>query len=114
MDNQYLLVPQYDFRHQTISVTNVQQQILNSDVRRIGLYFSTPSTINEIWVSPHVITGVNQGFTIFSNSLPLRFTFEEDGLIPTLEWWAIGNAAAEDLYVLEILFNPYQTRRNQT
>jgi hypothetical protein len=106
MQSQFPEIPNFDFRHQTVVLTPTPAQILTANVRRVGVYFSHISTLNEVVLAPHVIDGFDQGFMIPSLQLPLIFRWPDDGILPMLEWWGIGNAAAEDVYVLELLYNP--------
>lgn len=105
------LSPGYTYRSQLVDLGLTPQQILPSNIRRQALYFSNPELVTNIWVAPFTITVANEGLMIPPASLPLVFTVNVDGNLPTLEWWANTGGVLAQLWVLEVEFNPRAVSR---
>jgi len=55
---------------------------------------------NDIFVAPDTVPSTTHGIRLAANGGGFSTSVRDDGVLPSLEWNAIANAAASSLYVL--------------
>lgn len=71
-----------------------------SDSERMQLTFMNLSA-NVIYLHPRSNVSATNGLILAVGGL-ISLSVEEDGLMPTLQWWAIATGAASNLYWLGV------------
>lgn len=105
-EDQYSEIPRYSFRDYVISLGNTPTPICEANTRRVILYFSLMGVVNHAWLRPHAEVDTDVGFHIHPDDALLRVSWRDDAILPMLSWSGQCSGAGEDLYVMEVEYNP--------
>jgi hypothetical protein len=68
---------------------------------RVGVIFMN-TTANIIYIGLNSAVAVGNGISLAAGIGQANFTADEDGDLPTRQWWAISAAGVPNLYVVEM------------
>lgn len=83
----------------SIGITAVR--LINFDAERIAVTFVNLSS-NTVYIGPQNDVSATKGIVIPPGGGAVAINVEEDGILPTVEWYAVATAAASAVYVLSV------------
>ncbi len=86
------------------AVTTVGTSVVNifgNDSERVFVAMTNLGA-SDLYVSPLNDVSSAKGILISANGGLVSFNVDEDGIMPTLEWWALGDAVGLTLFTIHV------------
>ncbi len=77
-------------------------RMLRADANRYAFILMNLS-VNNLFIAPDDVPSTTNGILIGANGGLVAFNWEEDFILPSLEWFAVGSAAATNFFLLTVL-----------
>lgn len=85
----------------TVSVGTSAVEVAGGDGERVQLTFVNLSA-NNIYIAPTPSVSSSRGILVGPNGGSVTMSVVEDGILPSLQWYALASAAASSLYVIRV------------
>jgi len=86
----------------TTTVNTNPSVIAGNNPNRLALVVINLSS-NTVWIAPSSDVSSEKGIYLASGGGGVSFVFEEDFILPSLEWYAVASLADSAIYVLEVI-----------
>ncbi len=102
LENQYGVKTTYNVNPEVDQVAVTKTRILDGNPRRVSFILINMGSV-FITVSPDADVSLTKGIYLVPNGGSLSMVWTEDFEMPTMEWYAMANGAASEIFVMEVL-----------
>ena len=85
----------------TVVVGTTPVEVAGGDGERVQLTLVNLSA-NTIYIAPTPAVSASRGIFLGANGGSVTMSVVEDGILPSLQWYALATAAASSLYVIRV------------
>ena len=101
--------PKFDYRFNTVSVSAFSDvSLFAEDKYRISAIFCNASGSTNVIIAPEPLTSSSAGIRLKTDGSIFELNFQRYGPLASKEWFALGSGGSGDVYVVEVIYKPFQ------